>query len=323
MKNYFLVIVWVMLTVVSLFGTPLSAAEKKLNIAMIQWRGETEACRGFKDGLKDLGYSVKYVTMNAGQNRKELGRLLRNELDPNINSFDYIYTFGTTVSKATKFIVKNRVPQVFTIVVAPVEAGIVKRMEDTGGNISGAIHKIPISVQLKAALKLFQFKTLGFLFNPREKNSLIQRQWVYDVAKILNIEVIDLRSPPAFDTLKRNLQRLIDKSIVVDAVFMPFDTYIFTNDKLIGDKLRVAKVKSIGSIKRFIDNGALVGVVPNYYRVGKSAAKVVDRHQKGEKLQIIPVYLPEEPILVINKTTADVLKITIPETLLKKAVIVE
>jgi hypothetical protein len=106
MKNYFLVIVWVMLAVVCLFGTPLSAAEKKLTIAMIQWRGETEACRGFKDGLKDLGYSVKYVIMNAGQNRKELGRLLRNELDPNINSFDYIYTFGTTVSKATKFIVK-------------------------------------------------------------------------------------------------------------------------------------------------------------------------------------------------------------------------
>lgn len=48
----------------------LFAKSKSLKIAMVQWRGETEGCRGYKDGLKELGYSVEYTELNAGQDRK-------------------------------------------------------------------------------------------------------------------------------------------------------------------------------------------------------------------------------------------------------------
>jgi putative ABC transport system substrate-binding protein len=85
----------------------------------------------------------------------------------------------------------------------------------------------------------------------------------------------------------------------------------------------VAKVKSIGAIKSFIENGALMGVVFDYYELGKTVARIVDRHQKGEKLQNIPIEKVEAPYLVINKTTSDILNINIPEAILQKATIVE
>ena len=301
----------------------LFAGNKTLKIAMLQWRGDTESCQGFRDGLKELGYSVEYTYMNAKQDRTELGRLLREELEPKINDFDYIYTFGTTVSKAAKTIVNNRVPQLFSSVAGPVEAEIVQSLESPGGNISGSNNAVPISAQIETVMNIMQFKRLGLFFNPREQNAMIERQRLSDIAQKFNIEVIDLRSPPAQEMLEQNLQQLIEKSIVVDAVYLPLDSFMITNAKLLGAKLREAKVKSIGSLESFIKDGALIGVVPDYYQLGKSIASIVERHQKGEKLQNIPVATVKEPTLMINKTTADLLQIAIPEDVLKRAVLVE
>jgi putative ABC transport system substrate-binding protein len=301
----------------------LFAGSKTLKIAMIQWRGDTESCQGFRDGLKELGYSVDYTYMNAKQDRIELGRLLREELEPKMNDFDYIYTFGTTVSKAAKTIVNNRVPQLFSSVAGPVEAEIVQSLEAPGGNISGSNNAVPIATQIETIMKIIQFKRLGLFFNPREQNAMIERQRLSDAAKRFNLEVIDLRSPPAQEMLEQNLQQLIDKSIVVDAVYLPLDSFMVSNAKLIGDKLRDARVKSIGSLEGYIKGGALIGVVPNYYQLGKSIASIVDKNQKGEKLQNIPVVTVKEPTLMINKTTADLLQIRIPEDTLKRAVVVE
>ena len=307
------------------FSNSAFAAGKTLRIAMLLWRGETKAEQGFKDGLKELGYSVDYLIMNARQDRKQLRQILSNEIAPKLNELDYIYTFGTTVSKMTKFFIHNKVPQLFNIVASPVETGIVQSMGKREGNICGATHIIPVSAQIEAAFKVIQFKRLGLLFNPREKNSMVQRERLYHAAKEFYFEVVDLRSPPELDILKMNLQKIIDKSIHVDAVYLPSDSFLISSAKLIGSQLRVAKVKSIGSIKAFIDNGALIGVVPDYYEMGRAVTTIVDRHQKGEMLQDIPVYQgyrTKEPILMINKTTSDILDFNIPEALLKKAIIV-
>jgi ABC-type uncharacterized transport system substrate-binding protein len=76
-------------------------------------------------------------------------------------------------------------------------------------------------------------------------------------------------------------------------------------------------------LRDFIENGALLGVVPDYYQLGKAVASILDRHEKGERLQGIAVQTPQNPLLMINTTTADLLKTTIPEDVLKKAIIVE
>ena len=312
MKNTVFRLLFLCLVVLLVSSSSLLASEKSLKVAMILWRGETRAESGFKDGLKELGYSAEYIIINAGQDIKKLGVLL-SKLKPKFDEFDYIYTFGTTVSRRTRVIVNDRVPQIFNVVTDPVRAGIVQSMESSGGNISGMSNAIPISVQIKSALEVIKFNKLGIFFNPREKNSMITRKKLYNVAKDLDFEVIDLRSPPVQKMLQENLQKLIDEPILVDAVYLPSDSFLVSNAKLIGSQLRTAKVKSIGAIKSFIENGALMGVVIDYYQLGRAVAKIVDRHQKGEKLQNIPIEKVEEPYLVINKTTSNILNIKIPE----------
>jgi len=323
MKKVFFGSIFLALFVLPAFGNVLLAASKNLKIAMVLWRGETKAEKGFQDGLKELGYSAKYTVMNAGQDRAELGRLLREELKPKLDEFNYIYIFGTTATQATRTIVQDKVPQIFNIVADPVGAGIIGSLESPGGNISGASNEIPLPLQIQTALKIISFKRLGLLFNPREKNSMLVRDKLSEITKQFRFEVIDLRSPPAQDMLQENLQKLRDKSVVVDAVYLPPDSFLVSNAKLIGSELKAAKVKSIGSIEGYIENGALVGVVPDYYELGKAAATIVHRHQGGQKLKDIAVQTAKEPVLLINKTTSQALNINIPEGLLGKAIIVE
>jgi ABC-type uncharacterized transport system substrate-binding protein len=123
--------------------------------------------------------------------------------------------------------------------------------------------------------------------------------------------------------LQENLQKIMDKSILVDAVYLPPDSFLVSNAELIGSRLRTAKVKSVGAVRRFIETGALMGVVIDYYQLGRAAAKIVDRHQQGEKLQNIPFGKVKETYLVINKTTSNILNIKISKAVLKKATIVE
>jgi len=323
MKKIFICSIFLAFIIVLTLSNSAFAAGKPLRIAMLLWRGETKAEQGFRDELKDLGYSVEYTIVNARQDRKELRRILNDEIAPKLNDLDYIYTFGTTVSNMTKIFIHDRVPQLFNIVFAPVEAGIVRSMEKPGGNISGATNVVPVSVRIEAALKIMQFKRLGLLFNPREENTMIQRQEVYDVSKKFHFEVVDLRSPPVLDMLQQNLKKLIDKTVVVDAVYLPNDSFMISKAKLIGAQLRVARVKSIGSIRDFIDNGVLMGHVVDYYKLGRAVATIVDRHQKGESLGEIPVYRVLDPTLMINKTTSEILNFSIPDAVKEKAIVVD
>ena len=47
-----------------------------LTIAMVLWRGETDAERGFRDELNRLGHHPTFVTFNANQDRTALATLL-------------------------------------------------------------------------------------------------------------------------------------------------------------------------------------------------------------------------------------------------------
>jgi ABC-type uncharacterized transport system substrate-binding protein len=323
MKRQLLRLILASFTVFAAFHYAAFANAKDLKIAMMLWRGETKAEKGFRERLKALGYSVQYTVMNAGQDRTELGRLLREELRPKLDGFDYVYLFGTTVASAAKSIVSEKTPQIYNAVADPVGAGIVQSAESPGGNITGVTNEIPLSLQIQTALKVISFKRLGLLFNPREKNSMLVREKFTDVAKKFRFEVVDLRSPPAQEMLQENLEKLRNKSIAVDAVYLPPDSFLVSNAKLIGTELTAAKIKSIASLETYIEKGALMGVVPDYLELGQIAASIVDRHERGTKLNQIPVQSTKQPQLMINKTTSHALSINLPGALLKNAVMVE
>ena len=247
MKKRFITSSLLALVAFLLPSSAVPATGKDLNIAMVQWRGETEACRGFKDALKEMGYSVQYTVLNAKQDRTRLGGLLREQLLPNLKDFDYVYSYGTTASKMTKTVLNNKVPQVFSNVTAPVESEIVDSMQSSGGNISGTSNRVPLSLQIETAIRVVRLKTLAIMFNPREKNAEVVRENLHQISKRYGFQIIDLRSVPGDNSLQNNLKKLGDGTVRVDAVYLPLDSYHMTQAKLIGSKLRSARIITIAA----------------------------------------------------------------------------
>ncbi|KUE78936.1 hypothetical protein ATO46_19265 [Aeromonas schubertii] len=53
----------------------LTLPAQALTIAMVLWRGETQAEEGFRDELARLGYRARFVTFNANLDRNQLATL--------------------------------------------------------------------------------------------------------------------------------------------------------------------------------------------------------------------------------------------------------
>ncbi len=290
---------------------PSPAPGKELKIALLLWRGETMAEKGFIDGLHSYGYKTKFSTFDVAQDLTKLGNAL-NYIASQSDVFDYIYTFGTTISRRTQIVLNNKIPQIFNVVTDPMGAGIMEGKGETRGNISGASDAVPVSRLLEITVDLFRFKKLGLFFNPREKNSMLSRKEIYTGAKVLGFEVIDFRSPPVAQILQQNLQKLRDNPAMIDAVYLPSDSFLVSNATLIGAQLQSLKILSFGSVRNYIESGVLMGFAVDYYELGKAVAAIVDRNQRGEELRQIPVVRADFS-LMINQTTSDLLGVKIPE----------
>lgn len=304
----------------------LFAGDKEINVALLLWRGETKSEEGFKAKLKELGYSVQYTIFDAKQNQNNLLRIVRKEIVPNLKKYDYIYSFGTTASKSVRRFVENQTPHVFNIVNDPVKAEIVTSLEASGGNISGVSNNIPLPLQIETAFKVKKFKNIGLFFNPREENSVLIKDKLTAIGKKHGFKVVAMRVAPSAKgkvALEKYFRRIKFRKINVDAVYLSMDSFLLSNAQMIGKQLRAVNMISIGAHKKYIQNGALLGVIPDYYELGQLTAAIVDRHQKGEKLENIPVQTTKNPILMINKSAQDFFKIDIPEEFMKSATIIE
>ena len=122
-----------------------------LTIAMVLWRGETDAERGFLDELNRLGHHPTFVTFNANQDRTVLATLLRQQLLPSLADYDYIYCFGTTATAMVKSLVGNRKPLIFSIVSDPVGAGFLSDDKTENQMVAGTSNMVPMALQLANA----------------------------------------------------------------------------------------------------------------------------------------------------------------------------
>ena len=73
------------------------------------------------------------------------------------------------------------------------------------------------------------------------------------------------------------------------------------------------------SEESWVTKGGLAGYGPNYYQMGRQAARLADKILKGTKPKDLPVEKAGKFDLVINLRTANAIGISIPPEVLKKA----
>src|ERR1700733_5454803 len=227
-----------------------------------------------------------------------------------------IVTYGGAVAvlkQATKV-----TPIVFAVAVDPVRGGLVASLARPGGNVTGM--SIQESDLVGKRLELLrevipQFRRMAIMFDAGYSNSVMEADDVKATARALGLDFASLEIrrpediPPTFEALEGK----------VDALYVVSDALIATNRTRIITLAFNARLPTVLSYRDYVEAGGLMSYGPDYVDLFRGSADMVDKVLRGTKPGDIPVEQASKFELAINRTTAKILDVQIPTTLLATA----
>ncbi|BBO87736.1 ABC transporter substrate-binding protein [Desulfosarcina ovata] len=274
-------------------------------IAMITWRGETDAERGFLAGLDRKTRAIAIQVHHAGQSVARLDEIIEQiQASP----VDLIYVFGTTATRIVLSRVKTT-PVVFNVVSLPVATGIIASWSHSGNNAVGVSNQVPVRQQLKAFMKTCEFNRLGIIFNPGEQNSLVLKRQVEHLSREFGFSLHAFPISEGTDIPVR----LAGLAETVDAVYIPADSLIKSLGRKIVSVLNAQKIPSMAAVESMVpDDGILLGLVPSYHALGLTAAEKANHILAGAAPDSIASATLDHFQFWINMKTAQRIGVQIP-----------
>ena len=230
---------------------------------------------------------------------------------------DVIVTDGTPSVIAAKQ-ATSVIPIVFAGAGDPVGSGLVASLARPGGNVTGlSILSVDLAGKRLELLRevvpgLRRLAIMGHTGIPIEVS---QRGEAQAAAHTLGLEVVsaEIRRAediaPAFETLKGR----------ADALYVFGDPLMATNRIRIITLAQGARLPTIYNYREFVEAGGLMSYGANIPDQFRRAANYVDKILHGAKPSDLPVEQPIKFDFIINLTTAKVLGLEIPPTLLTRA----
>jgi putative ABC transport system substrate-binding protein len=230
---------------------------------------------------------------------------------------DVIVTTGTPSTLLAKQTTPV-IPIVFVAVGDPIGVGIVASLARPGGNLTGLSNQNPDAAAKRIELlreMAPSLRRLAILESVNNVAVMLEVAEAEHAASTLGLEVIKLgirrqeEIAPALATLSG--QGL--------ALYVPSDSLVRTNAQRINTLALAARLPTMHESREQIEAGGLMSYGASFSDQYRRAADYVDKILRGAKPADIPVEQPNKFELVINLTTAKVLGIAVPQTLLVSA----
>jgi putative ABC transport system substrate-binding protein len=307
-----------------------AAQEKTYKVMVVLFRGTTAAEQGFMDYLKER-IPVEFVLRNVDGDRAKVADFVK---EAKRDRPDLIYAFGTTVTLemvgAVGKVEPDRhitdIPVVFNIVADPIGASIATASAATGRNVTGVSHLVPMEDQLRVMQRFKTVRKLGVIFNPYEANSaLAVEQLKQHSTAAAGYELVEeaLQTAPGQKPSPTDISDAMQRLAASrpDFIYLPSDSSLIERAATIIGQATTAKIPVISATEGPIrDDGALLGLVSNYYNAGAFAAHKAEQILVGKQpAGRIPIETLQRFALVVNMTTAIQLGIYPPLDLIKIA----
>src|SRR5262249_21881974 len=104
-----------------------------------------------------------------------------------------------------------------------------------------------------------------------------------------------------------------------DALYVSTEPLIFTNRVRINILAAAARLPTMHGRREYIEAGGLISYGPNFPDLFRRAGDYVDKILRGARPGDLPVEQPTRFDLIINRSTALALGISVPATLLARA----
>lgn len=272
-----------------------------LNTIRNSFLEEMEAL-GYKDGE-----NIKIDYKNAGGSQSTLNSIMSTFAG---NDSDVIVAIATPTAMAAAKYSKD-IPIVFSAVSDPIEAGLMDDLTKPNHNITGTSDEIQVDQILDLAITIDpDLKTLGFIYNSSEANSISNLKKAKKFCEEHNIELLEASGSSITD-IQSAVSVLVPKC---DAIFAPNDNTVASSMSVLVDTANKYKVPVYTGADSMVQDGGFASVGINYETLGKETARMTDRILKGEKVEDIPVKVFKDDLnIYVNKKTMEVLGITIPD----------
>ncbi|WP_346730821.1 ABC transporter substrate-binding protein [Bradyrhizobium sp. 62] len=249
------------------------------------------------------------------QTRIELAPMPRSwwKLNP-----DVILATNTPTARALK-LATDAVPIVFAGLSDPVGDGIVASLSKPGRNITGfTSFNAPIAGKWLELVKELSPVTsrIGVIYNLKTAPYSIFLPAMQEIAPSLGIAIEPM---PVAD------QAEIERAVAALAhqphaglVALP-DVFMTNNSNLLFASALQARLPTVGPLRSFAENGALVSYGSDFVGLFHQSASYVDRILRGEEPSALPVQEPTRYELILNLKTAKAMTLTVPQTVLARA----
>jgi putative ABC transport system substrate-binding protein len=230
-----------------------------------------------------------------------------------------IIVVGATMATAAVQRETRTIPIVFVNVGDPVVGGIVPRLNQPGGNVTGfALYETSLAGKWLELLSEIApgLKRAAIMFNP-------------DTAPVSTYM-------PSFETAARSLKveaiaALVHDEVEIETAIIALGREPGSGLVLLPDFWTLAhrvpiisaaarnNVPAVCRISAFARDGGLLSYGPDPVDLYRRAATYVDRILRGEKPGDLPVQLPTKFEMIVNRKTATALGLAIPPSILLRA----
>lgn len=274
---------------------------KSLNTIRDSFKAEMEVL-GYKDGE-----NIKLDFKDAGGQQNTLNSIMSTFAG---NKSDVIVAIATpTAMSAAKY--SKDIPIVFSAVSDPVSAGLMDDLNKPNNNITGTSDEIQVDQILDLALQVNpDLKTLGFIYNSSEANSVSNLAKAKEFCEKHNIKLVE-GSGANITEIQSAVSVLTDKC---DAIFAPNDNTVASSMSALVETANKKKVPVYTGADSMVSDGGFATVGIDYTELGKETARMTDQILKGEKVENMPVKVFKDNLnIYVNKKTMETLGITLPD----------
>ena len=269
------------------------------------------AKQGFKDALAKAGVKAEYDDKIANNDMSNQTLIMQQFA---ADKKDLVFAITTPTAQAAKNQVE--IPVVFGSVTDPKSAGL-----EGIPNVTGTSGAAPVIENLKLMRELLPgAKKIGIIYNSSEQNS---------VSEVNNLK--KLAGQYGFTVVEKAVTNGTEMVAAANLIAKDIDIYYAIQDNTVAsyfaailDVFNKSKIPVLATNNVYSNAGGLISQgTTDYnigYRSGEIAAEIL---LKGKKPSEIPIETVKNLQIEINKQNMQLLGIKIPDSILKKAKMVE
>jgi len=296
---------------------PAKADDVTVAVTAIVEHPALDAARnGVRDALAAAGYkegeNLKFVFESAQGNPATAAQIARQFAgdEPNV-----IVPISTPSAQAVVSSTRD-IPVVFTAVSDPLGAQLVKNMDKPGGNVTGLSDMSPVGEHIALIKEILpDVKTIGYLYNSGEANSVSLLAALKAEADKAGITIVESAATKSAE-VQGAARALVGRA---DAIYIPTDNTIISALEGAVAVAEESKLPLFTADTDSVSRGSIAALGFNYYDVGKQTGEIVVRVLKGENPGDIAVKTAAGSDLVINKSAAAKMGVTLPQSVLSRA----